>query len=237
VYSDEQQLQQFIAKHRLAGQPVAYFRVRKGTRYHYKLIYGAFKSVRHAKAARDALPEVVKKQKPWIRPFGAVHAELTEPAPPESDSSPPRTGPNEASVTETKQIAAVGDERRRDAGARAEDAQLREGQAAFNSQDYAKALEIWRPLAVRGLPAAQYNLGFMYESGWGVGRSDQEAAGWYQFAADQGHAKAQFNLGRLYMEGRGVEKNKGLGLYWIQNAADRDDKRAVDYLKTYQARR
>ena len=48
---------------------------------------------------------------------------------------------------------------------------------------------------------------------------------------------AQFNLGRLYMEGRGVEKNKGLGLYWIQNAADGDDKRAVDYLKDYQARR
>jgi TPR repeat protein len=235
VYSNEQTLQQFIAKHWLTEQPLAYFRVRQGTRFQYKLIYGAFKSLQHAKVARDGLPAVFKKQDPWIRPFGAVHAELKERGPIEGKSSPSRTRAGEVSTT--KRVAAASHGWRRDSSAGADDAQIRNGQVAFNSQNYAKALEIWRPLAVRGVPAAQYNLGFMYESGWGVSRNDQEAAGWYQFAADQGHAKAQFNLGRLYMEGRGVDKNKGLGLYWIQNASDGDDERAVDYLKDYQARR
>ncbi len=235
VYSNEQTLQQFVAKHRLTEQPVAYFRVRQGTRYQYKLIYGAFKNVQHAKAVRDALPEVVKKQNPWIRPFAGVHAELKQRGQGEGKSSPMRTGAGKVSATKRVATASVG--WRRDPSAGSDNAQIRKGQAAFNSQNYAKALEMWQPLALRGVPVAQYNLGFMYESGWGVARNDQEAAGWYQLAADQGHAKAQFNLGRLYMEGRGVDKNKGLGLYWIQNAADGDDKRAIDYLKDYQARR
>ncbi len=236
VYSNEQTLQQFIATHQLTQQPVAYFRVRQGTRYQYKLIYGAFQSVQHAKLARDGLPEVVKKQNPWIRPFAGVHAELEERVPSsEGKSNPGSTGP--AKVSAAKRVTAIGRGWRRDSSAGADNARIRNGQAAFNSQNYAEALKIWRPIAERGVPAAQYNLGFMYESGWGVVRNDQEAAGWYRSAADQGHAKAQFNLGRLYMEGRGVEQNKGLGLYWIQNAADGDDQRAIDYLKDYQARR
>ncbi len=236
VYTNEQTLQRFVAKHQLTEQPVAYFRVRQGTRFQYKLIYGAFNSVQQAKAVRDALPDVVKKQNPWIRRFAGIHAELKQRAPSTGKSSP-MGGSGADEVSATTRVAAASHGWRRDPSAGADDAQIRNGQAAFNSQNYAKALEIWRPLAVRGIPVAQYNLGFMFESGWGVARNDQEAAGWYQFAADQGHAKAQFNLGRLYMEGRGVEENKGLGLYWIQNAADGDDKRAVDYLQDYPARR
>ncbi len=235
VYSNERTLQQFIAKHPLSEHPLAYFHTRKGTRHQYKLIYGAFKSAQQAKAARDALPAVVKKQDPWIRPFAAVHAEISRPEP--SAAKPSAGGADVDEAPAPKHTAAARHRWRRDTSAGADDVQIRHGQAAFNSQNYAQALKIWRPLAVRGVSIAQYNLGFMYESGWGVARHDQEAARWYQSAADQGHTKAQFNLGRLYMEGRGVDKNKGLGLYWIQNAADGDDKRAVDYLQDYQARR
>ncbi len=235
VYSNEQTIRQFIADHRLGAQSVAYFRVRRGQNHQYKLIYGTFASVKQAKAARESLPEAVKKLQPWIRPFAAVHAELEQRGPEQGKADAVNISPQQASAA--KPVVQRERRWRRDAGAGADSEQIRIGQAAFNSQDYAKALAVWRPLAVRGVPAAQYSLGFMYESGWGVARNDQEAAGWYQVAADQGHAQAQFNLGRLYMEGRGVEKNKGLGLYWIQNAVDGDDQRAAEYLKQYQARR
>ncbi len=108
---------------------------------------------------------------------------------------------------------------------------LWQGQTAFNAQDYERAFRLWRPLAEDGMAEAQYGLGFMYESGWGVPRDLGEAFRWYRRAAEKGHAKAQFNLGLMYEYGRGVAKNEALGLYWIQSAADRKDARAEDYLR------
>ena len=42
---------------------------------------------------------------------------------------------------------------------------------------------------------AQYNLGYCYASGIGIGRDYQKAVEWYQKAAKQGLAQAQNNLG------------------------------------------
>lgn len=112
-----------------------------------------------------------------------------------------------------------------------EQAALQEAQQAFNAQDYAAALAAWRPLAEEGVAEAQYGLGFLYESGWGVDQSYDEAFRWYNRAAQQGHVKAQYNLGVLYRDGRGVSQNDALGLYWIQTAADRGDERARNFLE------
>jgi uncharacterized protein len=95
-----------------------------------------------------------------------------------------------------------------------------EGQKAFIRQDYARAVEIWAPLAEAGMARAQYGIAFMLESGWGVVQDYSEAAFWYKLAAQKGHRKAQFNLGRMYLEGRGTNADRGIGLYWVQSAAD-----------------
>lgn len=108
---------------------------------------------------------------------------------------------------------------------------LIQGQRAFNAQNYDQALEAWQPLAEQGVADAQYGIGFMYESGWGVDQDYSRAYRWYQLAAQQGHVKSQFNLGMLYRNGKGVAQNDALGLYWIQTAADRGDERALNYLK------
>ncbi len=79
---------------------------------------------------------------------------------------------------------------------------------------------------------AQYGLGFMYESGWGVKKDYIKAYQWYRRAAQQGHAKSQFNLGLLYQAGLGVPKNEALANYWIQSAADNDDPRAKQFLRS-----
>jgi uncharacterized protein len=73
-----------------------------------------------------------------------------------------------------------------------------EGMAAWRQGDFGRALLEWEPLAVRGDPAAQFNLGLMYEKGQGVTRDTTRAALWYRKSADQGFAEAQNNLGRLY---------------------------------------
>jgi TPR repeat protein len=53
-----------------------------------------------------------------------------------------------------------------------------EYQAAFNREDYALALQIIRPLAEKGNPAAQYALGSMYSLGQGVSRDEGKAIKW-----------------------------------------------------------
>lgn len=110
-------------------------------------------------------------------------------------------------------------------------AALRAGQRAFNRQNYEAALDAWRPLAEQGVADAQYGIGFMYESGWGVEEDFSQAFRWYQLAAQQGHVQSQYNLGMLYREGKGVARNDALGLYWIQTAADGGDERALNYLQ------
>ncbi|GJL80869.1 MAG: hypothetical protein DHS20C01_05030 [marine bacterium B5-7] len=105
-----------------------------------------------------------------------------------------------------------------------------EGQKAFIKQDYARAVEIWAPLAEAGVARAQYGIAFMLESGWGVVQDYREAAYWYARAAQQGHRKAQFNLGIMYLEGRGLEANRGIGLYWVQTASDLGEPRALEYM-------
>ncbi len=210
AYADEQSLHGFVAQQRLNRDHLAYFQVRDGTRgWWYKIIYGVFTNARNAEAAHAALPAPLNQSVPWVRPFAAVQTEIKRDA---EDRTLGATAPPTVAVVDSASE------------------QLRHGQIAFNAQNYAQALKIWRPLAEEGLPAAQYNLGFLYESGWGIERDATLAARWYEAAARQGHAKAQFNLGLLYVQGRGVDKNESTGMRWISNAANQQDVRAIDYL-------
>ena len=54
---------------------------------------------------------------------------------------------------------------------------------------------------------AQRNLGWKLQNGLGVETNLDEAAAWYQKAAEQGDASAQFNLGWMNENGEGVTNN------------------------------
>jgi TPR repeat protein len=97
---------------------------------------------------------------------------------------------------------------------------LEDGLAAYESKDFAKALEIWRPLADGGDATAQFRLGTMYAEGLGVTHDDAEAAKWFRRAADKGDMVAQFNLGASYAEGAGVTKDDAEAAKWFRRAAD-----------------
>ncbi len=91
--------------------------------------------------------------------------------------------------------------------------------AAFEKGDFSRALDLWRQLAELGEPAAQNNLGFMYEKGLGVRANPFVAADWYRRAAQQGDADAQVNLGVLYVTGDGVPQDLVEAHKWFDKAA------------------
>jgi TPR repeat protein len=94
------------------------------------------------------------------------------------------------------------------------------GMDAYANGDYKKAIQIWRPLADAGDPAAQTNLGFLYYEGKGVAQDYTEALKWYKMAAINGYPDAAFNMGVAYSEGKGVKPDSGEARRWYQLAAD-----------------
>ena len=61
--------------------------------------------------------------------------------------------------------------------------------------------------AHEGNAEAQWQVGFMHETGEGVTQSKEEAAKWYEKAAEQDYSPACNNLGLLYENGNGVKKD------------------------------
>ena len=72
-----------------------------------------------------------------------------------------------------------------------------DGVSAYRNGDYARAYDIWLPLAEQGHVEAQFNLSALYISGRGVEQNQERAAYWVEQAAEQGHEQAQEILQRL----------------------------------------
>ncbi|MEN8734596.1 MAG: tetratricopeptide repeat protein, partial [Lentimonas sp.] len=72
-----------------------------------------------------------------------------------------------------------------------------------------------------------YNLGYMYDFGYGgVPEDDTEAVKWYRKAAEQGYAQAQYNLGMAYYYGHGVPEDYVESYMWLNLAAAQGDENA-----------
>lgn len=105
---------------------------------------------------------------------------------------------------------------------------VRAGIDAWAAQDYDQAVQIWRPIADRGDPDAQYNLAQAYFLGRGVPQNMVLAEQWYERAARQGHPEATANYGLLlFQNGRRQE-----AIPYLTRAADAGDPRAQYVLGT-----
>ncbi len=82
-------------------------------------------------------------------------------------------------------------------------------------------------MAKNGDADAQYNLGSVYETGFGVKADILEAVDWYQKAAEQDHQLAQLKLGILYVLGDGVRQSVIKGTNWIHSASENGNKFAT----------
>jgi len=78
------------------------------------------------------------------------------------------------------------------------------GRAYAKYNDFRSAFIQYQNAADQGYVLAEYNLGVLYEKGWGVGKDEGRAVAWYRRAAEQGFVLAQFNLRNMLRNGQGV---------------------------------
>jgi len=113
---------------------------------------------------------------------------------------------------------------------------LNEPYDAYQHNDYATALRLFRPLADQGNAWAQYYMGMMYARGKAIPQDYTEAAKWFRKAAVLGLADAQNSLGHIYYSGEGVTQNYAEAEKWYRKAAaqgNTDARKALN--ETYKA--
>ena len=91
-------------------------------------------------------------------------------------------------------------------------ADFQKGWDAAQRGDYATALREWKPLAEQGNANAQFNLGSMYEGGYGVPRDYVKAYMWINLAAANGNengAKLRDNFAKVMTPSQ-IEKAQDL---------------------------
>jgi localization factor PodJL len=87
-----------------------------------------------------------------------------------------------------------------------------------------------RTEALRGNPAAAYQVALRYAEGKGIAASHEAAFKWYRYAADGGIVPAMFRLGTFYEKGLGVKKDLDAARTQYQRAADRGNAKAMHNL-------
>ena len=87
---------------------------------------------------------------------------------------------------------------------------------AYGEGNFKAARKEFTIFAIKGVAAAQFNLGQMAQRGNEMEASWVEARKWYKLAADQGFALAQVNLGMGHKNGVGGKKDLGKAamLFW-----------------------
>jgi len=89
---------------------------------------------------------------------------------------------------------------------------------------------VLRAAALKGDPTAAYEIGVRYAEGKGVTTDLEEAAKWYDRAAQAGVVPAIFRLGTLYEKGMGVKKDTAIAQRYYLQAADRGNAKAMHNL-------
>lgn len=97
--------------------------------------------------------------------------------------------------------------------------QTTRAESAPSADQARQILDRTRPLAEKGDASAQYNMGVLYDQGYGVKQDVDTARQWYLKAAAQHFAKAEHNLGIIYKSGKGVEADASEAAHWFRRAA------------------
>ena len=103
-------------------------------------------------------------------------------------------------------------------------------QQAPSDAEAAQVLKSARPLAENGNANAQYNMGVLYDEGYGVEQDYAQARDWYEKAAAQNYSKAEHNLGIMYQEGHGVPQSDAKAAEWFKRAAEHGEPAAQNNL-------
>ena len=96
--------------------------------------------------------------------------------------------------------------------------------AVVAQDDYNKYIDA----ATKGDTAAQYKIGEYYKNK----KNYEQAALWYEKAANQGHAEAQKSLANIYTSSESI-KDYSQALYWMLKAANQGNFMAISLLHLY----
>lgn len=94
---------------------------------------------------------------------------------------------------------------------------------------------VLRSAALKGDPTAAYEVGVRFAEGKGVAPNFDEAAKWYDRAAQAGVVPAIFRLGTFYEKGMGVKKDVDIARRYYLQAADRGNAKAMHNLAVLDA--
>lgn len=87
-------------------------------------------------------------------------------------------------------------------------------------------IDLIRQSAEQGWPAAQYNLGLLYEQGYYVEKDEHLAFEWYSKTAEKESTEGMTAVGLCYYKGMGVTHDLEQALTWLTKAAEGQDMRA-----------
>jgi hypothetical protein len=96
----------------------------------------------------------------------------------------------------------------------------------YGGDDTAQAIDWFRKAAAQKYAPAEFQMGQLYDFGFGVPQNDSEALAWYRKAAEHGSVAAQRAVGDFYQKGRGVTADPAEAARWYRRGADGDDLRA-----------
>ncbi|MEH2622962.1 localization factor PodJL [Bradyrhizobium sp. AZCC 1719] len=94
---------------------------------------------------------------------------------------------------------------------------------------------VLRAAALKGDPAAAYEVGVRFAEGKGVAPNLDEAAKWYDRAAQAGVVPALFRLGTFYEKGMSVKKDLDIARRYYLQAAERGSAKAMHNLAVLDA--
>ena len=94
---------------------------------------------------------------------------------------------------------------------------------------------VLRAAALKGDPTAAYEIGVRYAEGKGIASNFNEAAKWYDRAAQAGVVPAIFRLGTLYEKGLSVKKDVDIARRYYMQAAERGNAKAMHNLAVLDA--
>ena len=96
----------------------------------------------------------------------------------------------------------------------------------YGGSDTAQAVEWIRKAAAQQFAPAEFQLGQIYDFGFGVQQSDRDALSWYRRAGEHGSAPAQRSVAEFYKKGRTMKADLAEAARWFERAANGDDLRA-----------
>lgn len=89
----------------------------------------------------------------------------------------------------------------------------------YRNGNYEAALKQFHELAGQGNADAMYYIAECYRHGYGVDRSQTEAAKWFHMAAMRGNSLSQYHYGKVLEKGEGVQKDLVAAHMWLSLSA------------------